>query len=100
MTCVSVSANAVTNSRFNGYHVGAELGIINSFANVDSLTNASFGTTIQNTTVVTTVSGISTTTSTTRTRNNQALTANPGNSRHNFAAGAINIGVGAQHECE
>lgn len=96
MTCLSVSANSEAGSRFNGVHAGIQGGIVNSFANVDSLSNAAFSTTIQNTTVVTTTSsGISTTV--TKSANNQTLAAQADNhSRHNFAAGALNIGFGSQ----
>lgn len=92
MTCISMAAHAV--SRFNRPHVGIQGGVVNTFANIDAQTNASFATTVR-TTVVTTTSSV-TTTIINRSGNNQSLTTQPdSNSNHNFAAGAINIGIGS-----
>lgn len=88
MACFSVAANAETNSRFNGYYLGVQGGIMNSFANLDISNHANYTSTIVNTTVV------NSTTTVSRTGNNQNLATDEGYDRHNFAEGVINLGFG------
>ena len=64
---------------FNGFFAGAKVGVLNSFANVDSTTNANY-----NTAVITSLFALDTQT------NRHAILS------HLFAAGAINIGYGKQ----
>jgi opacity protein-like surface antigen len=67
-------------SPFDGVYVGAEGGILNSFANVDSTTNANFLTQYANAPT---------------TANSQKLSSNSNtNLNHNFGVGAFSIGFG------